>query len=73
VVGSGWPPIKGILGIRCLKVLPPIPLPSFNGEGEDAESGVLPKRMTRELTEMTQGSLLTGDSFSPIKLRANAN
>src|SRR5262249_46484602 len=40
--GDGWPPTKRIQVIRCCKVLPLRPRPSSNGEGEEAESGVLP-------------------------------
>ena len=42
--GSGWPPMKRHPGYTVLAaVLPLIPLPSSTGEGEEAESGLLPE------------------------------
>ena len=40
--GSGWPPIKGSPRYTVLESAPSMPLLSSCGEGEDAESGLLP-------------------------------
>jgi len=40
---SGWPPIKGSPRYTVLECAPFMPLPSsVEGEGEDAEGGLLP-------------------------------